>query len=197
MKKTILVTILLAGLIVWTFLNNGTLNSKKEVKNRDKANEVTTIIEDNAGEQELKTGISKGNIAPEFELMSLDGSRARLSDFRGKKVLLNFWATWCPPCREEMPEMEKFHKDNKNKKSVIIGINLTTSESSVSDVENYINQEEITFKILLDKEGKVASIYRPISIPTTYFIDSNGVIRKTFIGPMSYKMMQDFMNDMD
>jgi thiol-disulfide isomerase/thioredoxin len=196
MKKTILVTILLAGLIVWTFLNNGTSNAKKEVQNRNKENVVTTRKENN-GEEELKAGISKGNLASEFELMSLDGSKARLSDFRGKKVLLNFWATWCPPCREEMPEMEKFHKDNKNNQVVILGVNLTTSEGSVSDVENYINQEGITFKILLDQEGQVGNIYRPISIPTTYFIDSDGVIRNKYTGPMSYEMMQDFMNAMN
>ncbi|MBH0157183.1 TlpA family protein disulfide reductase [Fictibacillus sp. 5RED26] len=93
--------------------------------------------------------------------------------------------------------MERFHKDSKNKEIVIIGINLITSESSVSNVQNYINNEGITFNILLDQEGQVGSIYRPISIPTTYFIDSNGVITNTFIGPLSYKMMQDFMNDMD
>lgn len=200
MKKTIFVTLLLAGIIAWTLFNNGILNAKKEVQNNNNNNNTSEVkkgTERNKGEKEPKTGISKGNIAPEFELKSLNGSRIKLSDFRGKKVLLNFWATWCPPCREEMPEMERFHKDNKNKEMVIIGINLTTSESNVSNVQNYINNEGITFNILLDQEGQVGSIYRPISIPTTYFIDSNGVIKNTFIGPMSYKMMQDFMIGMD
>src|SRR5699024_12283205 len=73
--------------------------------------------EDTAGEeveQDSEVGIEKGDLAPDFELETLDGETVKLSDFRGQKVLLNFWATWCPPCRAEMPDMQKFHEENED-----------------------------------------------------------------------------------
>ena len=76
------------------------------------------------------TGITVGKFAPDFELESLDGTMVKLGDFRGKKVVLNFWASWCPPCREEMPEFQKIHEQNKG--IVIVGVNLQESKEAIS-----------------------------------------------------------------
>lgn len=82
---------------------------------------------------ETVVGIKKGNKAPNFELMNLNEKPVKLSDFTGKKVILNFWATWCPPCRAEMPHMEKFYKENE-KDVVVFAVNLTNTEKTRNDV---------------------------------------------------------------
>lgn len=136
-------------------------------------------------------GIEVGKSAPNFELTKLDGTNVKLSDLKGKKVILNFWATWCGPCQQEMPDMEAFYKEHKENVE-ILAINYTPSEKGGREekVSNFAKEKGITFPILLDKNIDVTTAYKVITIPTSYFIDTKGVIQDKFIGPMTQKEME-------
>ncbi|WP_253264043.1 peroxiredoxin [Geobacillus sp. BMUD] len=141
-----------------------------------------------------KIGTNKGQVAPDFELLSITGNKVKLSDLRGKTVILNFWATWCPPCRAEIPEMQRFYENNKNNNVEILAVNLTNSESSPDTVKDFVRDKGMTFNILLDKQGKIGNLYGIITIPTSYIIDKNGIIREKHVGPMSYETMDNFIS---
>jgi peroxiredoxin len=143
-----------------------------------------------AGETGPETGIRKGQLAPDFALEDLQGNTVRLSDFRGKITLVNFWATWCPPCRAEMPHLKKFYEDYHSKDVVILGVNMTTIEKNPDNPQKFAKEEQLAFPIVLDREGAVMQTYRVVSYPTTYLLDSGGVVRETFHGPMDYDMMK-------
>ncbi|PFF02878.1 thiol:disulfide interchange protein [Bacillus thuringiensis] len=138
-----------------------------------------------------RNGIEIGKSAPDFELTKLDGTNVKLSDLKGKKVILNFWATWCGPCQQEMPDMEDFYKEHKENVE-ILAINYTPSEKGGGEekVSNFVKEKGITFPILLDKNIDVTTAYKVITIPTSYFIDTKGVIQDKFIGPMTQKEME-------
>ncbi|MGG3005484.1 TlpA disulfide reductase family protein [Geobacillus stearothermophilus] len=142
-----------------------------------------------------KIGTNKGEVAPDFELLSITGDKIKLSDLRGKTVILNFWATWCPPCRAEMPEMQKFYENNKNNNVEILAVNLTNSERGPDAVNDFVKNKGVTFKVVLDEQGDIGNLYGAITIPTSYIIDKNGVIRDKYIGPMSYETMDRMISN--
>ncbi|MDF2606516.1 MAG: alkyl hydroperoxide reductase [Bacillales bacterium] len=131
-------------------------------------------------------GLERGNIAPDFELQTLTGQSVKLSDLRGKKVILNFWATWCGPCKVEMPEIQKFYEKVGNDVT-ILAISVAENPSVVT---NFINNTNYTFPILLDPAPVASNTYKIISIPTTYFIDSKGVISDSIVGTTTYDMLK-------
>lgn len=140
------------------------------------------------------SGLKVGQAAPDFKLQTLDGDEVSLSDLLGEKVILNFWATWCPPCREEMPEMEKFHQEFGEEVHVL-AVNTTGSETKKDAVPEFVREGGYTFPILLDKDLQVTNDYQAISIPTTYFIGTDGVIQqKRKVGPMTYEFMVEMKN---
>jgi len=139
----------------------------------------------------LETGIRKGRLAPDFALEDLQGNTIRLSDFRGKTVLVNFWATWCPPCRAEMPHLQKFYEDYRSRDVVILGVNLTPTEKNADRVREFANERQLTFPVVLDEEGAVMNAYKVVSYPTTFLLDAGGVIREIFHGPMQYDKMKE------
>jgi peroxiredoxin len=137
---------------------------------------------------EMNIGVKEGNLAPDFELMDLNGNPVKLSDYVGKKVILNFWATWCPPCRVEMPQMAKIHEDYEEE-AVVLAVNLTNTERGQSVVRSFVERSELHFPIVLDAEGIVSETYRIIAYPTSYIIDTQGVIRDVFQGAINYEVM--------
>lgn len=132
-------------------------------------------------------GLAIGAKAPDFELKTLTGETVKLSELKGKKVMLNFWATWCPPCKEEMPAMEQLSKQIE-KDTVILAVNIDPQ----LNVQAFVDENKITFPILLDAEDKVNEAYQVLSIPTTYFIDSKGLIQNKYTGSMKLEMMKSF-----
>ncbi|MBD7963847.1 TlpA disulfide reductase family protein [Fictibacillus norfolkensis] len=179
--KSIAILLLFAGLIGLAFY---TAIDKKE--------EPRTEVK-----EEENTGLKQGSTAPTFSLVTLDGKQVDLKDYRGKKVIVNFWATWCPPCREEMPEMEKFYRDYKNKDVEILAVNLEYSETNTEKVSKFVKEYELSFPIPLDEKNTIGKQFRAVSIPTSYFIDEEGMISNSHIGPMDYDFMKDEINKMN
>ena len=130
-----------------------------------------------------------GAPAPEFELQTLTGSRLRLSDMKGKVVLLNFWATWCAPCQQEMPLLQS-RASRYPTDLVLLGIDFNENPSVVQDFVTNLN---ITFPILLDPGSKVQDLYRVRGYPTTLILDGQGIIRVLQIGELSGTMLDNYL----
>ncbi|BCU81638.1 hypothetical protein JIR001_14210 [Polycladomyces abyssicola] len=129
-------------------------------------------------------GLQKGDRAPVFALPTLDGHKMDLSKRNGKPALINFWATWCPPCREEMPTLQSIYQQYKNRVDFFI-VNSTYQEGSEADVSGFLKQYGLTFPVLKDKTGEVTEKYVALGLPTTYIVDAKGVIVWKKTGPVT------------
>jgi peroxiredoxin len=118
-----------------------------------------------------------GKIAADFTLDDLSGKEIQLSDYRGKTIFLNFWASWCPPCREEMPSIQKLHERLDGKDFMILAVALDKG-----DVKPFVQQGNYSFTVLVDPRGMVAEKYQIVGIPTTFIIDEKGMIKQRFVG---------------
>jgi peroxiredoxin len=127
------------------------------------------------------TALSKPVPAPDFTLEDIDGKKFSLKEYRGKVVLLNFWATWCPPCRREMPSMERLNREFRGKDFVVLALNQM---EDTDQVFTYTAELDVspTFTILFDKNSDVSRAYGVLGLPTTYLIDKKGNIRFRAIG---------------
>lgn len=140
---------------------------------------------------QLQTGamaLEVGAQAPNFVLQDLNGLIFELADFKGNVILLNFWATWCGPCRLEMPMLEKQFQDFADQNFVILAINL---EESFDEVQAYVEELGMTFPVLLDQDGSVSELYRIIGYPSSVLIDAAGKIQTIHIGILSETQLQD------
>jgi peroxiredoxin len=152
--------------------------------------------ERNTAPAENNSGLNEGSKAPDFTLKTLDGQETSLKDYRGKKVILNFWATWCPPCKAEIPEMQRFYKEYHSKNVEILAVNLAYSETKPEKINDFVKDYGITFPILLDEKNTIGKQFRAVSIPTSYFIDEKGTIKKLHVGPMDYEFIKKEVNEM-
>jgi peroxiredoxin len=121
-----------------------------------------------------------GYLAPDFSLPSLGGQTVRLSDLRGKAVLLNFWATWCAPCRLEMPTMDKAYQEYKSRGLEILAVSLDAGSNSV--VKNFMQELKLDFPVLSDPDMEVLRLYRMVGIPASFLIDKQGIVRHREVG---------------
>jgi peroxiredoxin len=128
--------------------------------------------------------LEPGQPAPTFDLATLDGSRVALTDFRGRPVVINFWATWCVPCRVEMPMLIGAWRDNREWGLEVLAVNLTDQERG-KDVRRFVAELALPFHVALDARGRVRERYDLVSLPTTVFVDSAGTIRARHSGPLS------------
>lgn len=135
--------------------------------------------------------------APDFTLVDQYGSGHKLSDYKGKVVFLNFWATWCPPCRNEMPEIEELYKEYKNIDVVILAVaapNIGT-EGSKEDIISFLSKNGYTFPVVFDNTGEVMDKYRIEAFPTTFVINRDGTIDKYVQGAMNKSTMESIINN--
>ena len=137
---------------------------------------------------------SEVKVAQDFTLTTLQGEQVSLSDYKGKIVILNFWATWCGPCKEEMPHMQKFHE--KNPDVAMLAVNLTSMDLGIDVVKQFVHDSGLTFPILLDEADVVGKQYNIITIPTSYMIDRGGRIFREVVGPMDERMMEELISDL-
>jgi cytochrome c biogenesis protein CcmG/thiol:disulfide interchange protein DsbE len=135
----------------------------------------------------LETAPRKGFLAPDFTLTTLDGSTVRLSELRGRPVLVNFWASWCGPCRAEMPHIQAAFEAYAADGLVVLGVDQM--ESSLA-VFAFVDEFGLTFPIPLDSDGEVSAAYQVRGLPTSFFVDADGVIRDSFTGPMTAGLLE-------
>jgi len=136
------------------------------------------------------TAPQAGFAAPDFTLKTSSGESFTLSKLRGQAVLINLWATWCPPCRAEMPAINKMHQEYKDQGLVVLAINMTYQDNPM-DVMPFIQEYGLTFPVLLEETGDVASLYQLRSLPSSYFINRAGIIQEVVIGgPMSEALLR-------
>lgn len=132
----------------------------------------------------------EGFSAPDFTLELLGGGQIMLSDLRGKAVVINLWASWCPPCKAEMPAIQNVYEKNKERGLEVLAVN-TTYQDSERAAASFINEFSLTFPIPLDRTGTVSRQYQLRALPSTFFVDRQGVIQKVIIGgPMSETTIQ-------
>jgi len=122
--------------------------------------------------------------AKDFSVAALEGGRIRLADLKGKVVFLNLWATWCPPCKEEMPAMERLWQRFKNQGLVVIALSMDSSGAKV--VKPFIAHAKFTYRVALDPKMEVAQLYGARSVPSTFIIDRSGALRAIALGPRDW-----------
>lgn len=140
--------------------------------------------------------------APAFVLPALSGAAAiDLSAYRGRVVLLNFWGTWCEPCKRELPALQAAHQAFDDAGLTVIGVNLTDDEivqgNTIGQVETFLEQYGVTYPIALDTEGTVTQDYRVFPLPTSFFIDHNGQIRYVHIGELQFDDIRDRFTELN
>jgi peroxiredoxin len=136
------------------------------------------------------TGVYAGAIAPDFRLTTLDGKELSLHAQRGKAVVINFWATWCGPCRSEMPALQKTAEEYAEQGMLLWGVDV----GEPSDlVQSFVNELGLTFPLLLDRDSKVSRQYRVFGLPTTVFVKRDGVISDVAIGAMDKATLDKYV----
>ena len=182
MKKNILGFGILTVLVLLLVMN---------ILKTEKASEIVlpstthTANEIEAAETEVS---SESKYAQDFTLTTLQGEQVSLSDYKGKIVILNFWTSWCGPCKEEMPHMQSFSE--KHPDIQMLAVNLTSMDLGLDAVKQFVEDYELTFPILLDEADAVGKAYNILTIPTSYMIDPEGRVFKEVIGPMDETMME-------
>ena len=131
-----------------------------------------------------------GFAAPDFSLQTLDGQTVTLSDLRGQAVMINLWASWCPPCRQEMPEILRLYEAHKDQGFTVLAVN-STFQDTASDARAFAREFGLTFPVLLDETGAVSRRYQLRALPTTFFVDRRGVIQEVVVGgPMTRALVE-------
>lgn len=128
-----------------------------------------------------------GHPAPEFALTAVDGSQIALSDLRGQVVLINLWATWCPPCRAEMPAIQQAYERFHAQGFTVLAVN---QQEDGATVVQYMHDQRLTFPVLLDSDARVGATYQARVLPSSFFVDRRGIIRAVYRGPMSRGMIE-------
>lgn len=162
------------GLLVVLALGSGAVYLTSGSKGDSKENPV------GGAKEAPREAPKEGYLAPQFGLYDLKGRQVTLSDYRGKVVLLNFWATWCAPCRREIPSLERLYRMRKDEGFEIVAVNA--ERTSASKVASFVEKYGMSFPILLNPQGDVGTTYRVRAIPTSFLLDKNGVIRWVIVG---------------
>src|SRR5690349_18598722 len=134
--------------------------------------------------------LAVGKPAPDFSLSDLNEKPYRLSDYRGKVVFLNFWATWCKPCREEMPSMDVLYKNFEREGLVVLAVSIDRVTTK-KDIPPFISSMNLTFPVLVDSWGQTDKRYKLMGVPETYIIDQQGILREKIIGPRDWTVLDN------
>jgi len=132
----------------------------------------------------VNKAITSGDRAPEFILKTLDGGSVNLADLKGKVVMVHFWATWCPPCVEELPTLDRLNRSLTGKDFLMLAVN--EDEGGAGAVASFMRQNRLNLPVLLDPGSDVARLYGTYKLPETYIVDRQGVVRYKAIGPRDW-----------
>lgn len=187
MQKKIIWTLLGVGFL-WILFDFGKeLILNNEPIEAELSQSIKTDEEESLEPPVTQTGIKIGQMAYDFELQDMAGNQVKLSDYRGKKVFLNFWASWCPPCKAEMPHLQEF--SDEQDETVVLGVNVTTSENNPGDVEVFLEEYDISFTNLYGTVKQFQQ-YQVQSMPTSYLIGSDGTIHERIVGAVTKDMLE-------
>jgi peroxiredoxin len=146
-----------------------------------------------ADEAGYEVGLRPGNVAPDFEFSDSNGRRLRLSDFRGRPLALNFWASWCPPCKAEMAALEAAVNRYQARSLAVIGLN---NGEPYANARRFLDQVQVELTAIgFDPRADIARLYAVEGMPTTYFIDSNGVITRVVTGVLNERLLESAVDD--
>jgi thiol-disulfide isomerase/thioredoxin len=158
------------------------------------ANSQIQVAETSTAALDLPIGTSIGELAPDITGTTLEGETLALSDLRGNLVLVNVFASWCGPCRAEMPHLVEVFDEVDNEGIEFVGLNLSERSTAVS---TFRDEFDINFPVLLNEDGRLTEVYQPIGLPTSWFIDADGVVRYVFAGPMTKEMLKGILEDIE
>jgi peroxiredoxin len=170
--------------LILTLLVAGGVNTLQGGNNHDAAVGTTTNLE---------VDPTPGSIAPDFKLFNVDGDSVSLSEFRGKTVLVNFWATWCGPCQIEMPAIQSRFEQFKDDGLVVLAVNFDESQQAVAE---FRDEFALTFELLLDPGAEVQKLYRNRSYPASFFIDTQGIVQVQHIGVMTEGQLDNYLEQL-
>ncbi|NGP44244.1 redoxin domain-containing protein [Bacillaceae bacterium SIJ1] len=187
--RRLLVTLFLLGLVTW--LGVDFFVQQQEASKAE--SEPVWLTGPDAEMQQASSGLEIGDQAPDFKLNDLSGKEVKLSDYRGQEVLVNFWASWCEPCKEEMPVFQSYYESD-GQRVEILAVNATNTERSVKDVETFVEANGFTFPILLDRDATSVEDYLAFYLPVTYKIDEEGKISDLHRGPLTHDMMDEWLS---
>ena len=151
---------------------------------------LVMLVACGGGEGATLMGVNEGNQARDFTLEALDGREVSLSDFQGKVVLINFWATWCAPCRAEIPDLQTAYETRQNDGFVVLGVNV---EESRATVEPFVAEFGMTYPVLFDETGQLLKLYRAIGLPMSILVDEEGLIQARHIGYLTEGQLEDYL----
>ena len=180
--KVIIPLVLVAGGL-WVFFNSASLSEQQ-------AATVTEAVEPAPATNDLEPAPAIGHPAPDFTLVNMAGEPVSLSDFRGQPVIVNFWATWCGPCRLEMPHLQESFAEHEAAGLVVLGVNLT-QDDDVAAIPEFIDEFGLTFPIILDEEGQMRKLYELPGQPASVFIDRDGIITEFWRGPINQQFIEE------
>lgn len=198
LRNGLILLVIIAAVVgaIWVGGKNGTTdNGNSAVKTPEESTTQTgeplpaTPQEPGAVEQP-----QKGLRAPNFKLKTLDGKTVELAKSGGKPSFINIWASWCPPCKVEMPHIQEAYEKYGDRVNFLM-VNLTVSDD-VNQMKEYLSSEGYTFPVLLDENGEVADLYGVLSIPMTYAVDGQGIIVHKQMGAMSREQIFDLMEQL-
>lgn len=200
MKKIVsMILISILAVVLISGCSDGEIKEDQGNQNQEDINKETNMDENEdesqgaEEEQEEETKIK----APDFTLLDREGNEITLSDLKGKVIFLNFWNSWCDPCKIEMPDIQKtYEKYKDNDEVMVLTINITAGEKNgVKDTNAFIEENDYTFPVLLDIKGEVARKYYVRGIPTSFFIDKEGYIYDFITGPMNEERMIKYIEE--
>jgi len=204
MKKNIIIGITAIILVATAVYVTKNYNSKSEIvinpPRQDQQADQSASGPDSdpapSSDSEGNSGESKINLMEnyDFTLKDLEGNEVKLSSLKGNKIFLNFWATWCPPCKAEMPDIEKLYQETKDSSLVILAINVDTDKKAAQD---FIDANNYNFTVLWDENGEVSRLYQVTAIPTSYFIDTEGFLDAGTTGAISLEAMKEYVNNLE
>jgi peroxiredoxin len=179
-----------------TVLVSGTLAVQTAIPVNAGTSVITTLplTDPRLGDAQRLGRIQVDQPAPDFTLGTLDGSETTLSDFRDQAVLISFWATWCEPCRIEMPEIVRAYEAHSDAGFTVLAVNLT-DQDVLEDVQVFVEEFNMTFPVLLDSNGEVSRLYGLLGLPMSIFVDREGKIARIYVGLMSSEQIDEFVGE--
>lgn len=191
MKKNHIIIILISAVaVILAVVGVFSFMESKKSSNDNPSNTTENVTSQPSNNSSSNTNSEELQMALDFTLTDLNGQQVTLSELKGKNVFLNFFTTWCGPCKEEMPEIQKIQEEYKDKDLLVYLIDLNEDEETV---KTFMEKNNYNFNILMDPNSDAGNLYRTTEIPTSLFINKEGKIVKRHAGKMTYAMVKDFV----